>query len=351
MGKKMITIGIALWWICILFPAPVKSAPSNPDKERLLLYQGMEAITGIPWFYLAAVDQYERNLRRLHKDRPEEKGLIAIDIPPRRWSGPFNPDPEDTVPASIRFFGGIGRDADGDGKADPDNDMDALYSFARHLAEFGHSRDDIRMGLWKYYRHPAAVDIITHMARIYETFGSLDLKEHHFPIPLHYNYTYRSTWGDRRGWGGLRIHEGTDIFADYGTPVLATCYGYVELMGWNQYGGWRVGIRDLHNNYHYYGHLNGFNKEIKQGDVVKPGTVIGYVGSSGYGPPGTAGKFPPHLHFGLYTFNGSTTYSVDPYPRLHAWERETRERLQKQQKQRQKASPGWLPVPTQAVPR
>ena len=171
---------------------------------------------------------------RLNKDLPE-KGLIAIDIPPRRWSGPFNPDPEDTVPASIRFFGGIGRDADGDGKADPDNDMDALYSFARHLAEFGHSRDDIRMGLWKYYRHPAAVDIITHMARIYETFGSLDLKEHHFPIPLHYNYTYRSTWGDRRGWGGLTSRRNRHL-CGLRPPVLSTCYGYVELMGWNRYG-------------------------------------------------------------------------------------------------------------------
>jgi len=275
MGKKILTSWITLCLVLVAFRIPAEAAPSNPERERLLLYQGMEAITGVPWPYLAAVDQYERNLRRLNKDLPEEKGLIAIHIPPRRWSGPFNPDPEDKVPASIQFFGGMGRDADGDGKADPENDLDALYSFARYLAGFGRTRDDIRIGLWKYYRHPVAVDIITHMARIYETMGKLDLEEHHFPIPLHYNYTYRSTWGDRRGWGGLRIHEGTDIFADYGTPVLSTCYGYVELMGWNRYGGWRIGIRDLHNNYHYYGHLNGFNKEIKQGDVVKPGTVIG----------------------------------------------------------------------------
>ena len=105
MGKKILTSWITLCLVLIAFRIPAEAAPSNPERERLLLYQGMEAITGIPWPYLAAVDQYERNLRRLNKDLPEEKGLIAIHIPPRRWSGPFNPDPEDKVPASIRFSG------------------------------------------------------------------------------------------------------------------------------------------------------------------------------------------------------------------------------------------------------
>ncbi|NEU03096.1 peptidase M23, partial [Escherichia coli] len=49
--------------------------------------------------------------------------------------------------------------------------------------------------------------------------------------------------------------------------------------------------------------------------------VIGSVGSSGYGPPGTAGKFPPHLHYGMYKDNGRTEWSFDPYPHLRAWER------------------------------
>lgn len=142
-----------------------------------------------------------------------------------------------------------------------------------------------------------------------------------FPIPQRYEYSYKSSWGDRRGFGGARIHEGTDIFAHYGTPVVSTCYGYVELMGWNRYGGWRIGLRDTKNNYHYFAHLNYFRKGLKQGDIVKPGEVIGAVDSSGYGPPGTSGKFPPHLHFGLYSFNGRSTYSFDPYPRLKMWER------------------------------
>lgn len=68
--------------------------------------------------------------------------------------------------------------------------------------------------------------------------------------------------------------------------------------------------------------------QIKQkpGQIVEPGQLIGSVGSSGYGPPGTAGKFPPHLHYGLYKDNGRTEWSFDPYPHLKAWERAERKR-------------------------
>ncbi|WP_373370365.1 M23 family metallopeptidase [Alkalicoccobacillus plakortidis] len=120
-------------------------------------------------------------------------------------------------------------------------------------------------------------------------------------------------------WGGRRIHEGTDLFAGYGVPIQSTSYGTVELIGWNNYGGWRVGIRDLDNIYHYYAHLSGFEKGLEKGDVVKPGQVVGYCGSSGYGKPGTQGKFPPHLHYGMYRDNGVTEWSFDPYPLLKSW--------------------------------
>jgi peptidoglycan LD-endopeptidase LytH len=53
------------------------------------------------------------------------------------------------------------------------------------------------------------------------------------------------------------------------------------------------------------------------------------VGSSGYGPPGTSGKFPPHLHYGMYKDNGFTEWSFDPYPHLKMWERQERLKAQK----------------------
>lgn len=288
-------------------------------QERKLLFERMESLTMVPWYYLAAMDQYERSIHK--QKRREKENIIAIQVDPSKWTGLLNPDIEDTNPISISLFSGIGRDGDGDGLASLQSDLDVLYSIAMTLSEYGTTEDDIRIALWEYYQQDKTVRIITEVARVFQRYQTLDLHKKTFPIPRGHRYTYHSTWGDKRGWGGRRIHEGTDIFASYGTPVRSTCYGYVEVVGWNKYGGWRVGVRDINNIYHYFAHLSGFNKGIKVGSIVEPGQILGYVGSSGYGKPGTSGKFPAHLHFGLYKFNGKTEWAFDPYPYLRQWER------------------------------
>lgn len=317
--------------LCVVFlvTAHTQTVPAkerDPLAEREETFRRMGHLSGIPWTYLAAIDQYERSTRNARGDLPDsdETETVAIRLPPRIWAGALNPLPTDTRPETILFFGGIGMDGDGDGKADRESGTDALVSVVRYLQTYGTDELSVRTGLWELYRHPVAVDVITHVAKIYERFDTMDLDERHFPVSLQHNYTYRSTWGARRGWGGRRIHEGTDIFAHYGTPVYSTSYGYVEMKGWNKYGGWRIGIRDLHNNYHYYAHLGRYADGIEKGTIVKPGDRLGVVGSSGYGPPGTSGKFAPHLHYGMYKFDGRTTWSFDPYPYLRRWERKTR---------------------------
>jgi murein DD-endopeptidase MepM/ murein hydrolase activator NlpD len=298
--------------------------------ERKDLFDKISMLTGIPWQYLAAVDQYERALSIARpKKRPPRNGLIAIYFPELDWVGLLNPDHEDTDAASIQFFDGMGKDGSGDGLADRANDLDVLYTMAAIMLRHGMTIDDIRIGLWEHYQNARSVERIDQFAKIYARFDTLDLHEHAFPLPLRSDYSYRSTWGASRSYGGYRIHEGTDLFAGYGVPVRSTSYGIIEVMGWNRYGGWRVGIRDLNNVYHYYAHLSGYNKEVKQGDIVTPGQVIGWVGSSGYGKPGTQGRFPPHLHFGLYRDSGLTEWSFDPYPYLRIWEREERKRSRK----------------------
>jgi len=296
---------------------------------RMHLYERIGLATGMPWYMIAAVDQYERTLSRARPDaRPvDQDALSGVYIPPKQWAGPTNPDENDTHPVSIRFFGGIGRDFSGDGRADRDSDDDKLYSVARLIAKYGTSSDDFAIGLWEYYHHTRAVQRVQQFAKIYATFERLDLDEHVFPLPPGTRYSYRSTWGTRRSWGGVRIHEGTDIFAPYGTPVRSTCYGIVEIKGWNKYGGWRIGIRDLDNLYHYYAHLSGYDKNLKPGDIVRPGQVIGWVGNSGYGKPGTQGKFPPHLHYGIYRDRGWVEWAFDPYPLLKKWEKEEKKAL------------------------
>lgn len=302
----------------LFFHFPVL-AKSDDLEERKSLFERMESLTQVPWHYLAAIDQFERSIRK--PNQTGKKRLLSIRIPASKWTGLLNPDDKDSNPTSISFFSGIGKDGNGDGMASMDDDLDQLYSFAHYLSQYGTTVEDIRIGLWEYYHDQKTVQVIDHIAQIINKYQSLDLNKKVFPIPRQYDYSYRPSWGDPRGWGGKRIHEGNDIFAGYGTPVRSTCYGYVEVMGWNNYGGWRVGIRDINNVYHYYAHLSGYNKKFKVGSIVEPGTVIGYVGSSGYGKPGTSGRFVPHLHFGMYIYNGRVEWAFDPYPFLRQWER------------------------------
>ncbi|KGX89639.1 peptidase M23 [Pontibacillus halophilus JSM 076056 = DSM 19796] len=317
---------------CALFIVPYTamaaedSTEKNEYEERMSLYKSIQSVTHVPWTFLAAVDQYEKHIHKEHASNQ----FISITIPIERWAGPTNPSShhaqeEDT----ISIFNGLGKDGDGDGIADQTNDLDILYTMASYLSGYGTTDQDLKIAVWNYYQRDLSVQAISNNAKVFETFQTVELTEHRFPVPLSYNYSYRSTWGDARGFGGRRIHEGTDIFANYGVPVRATAYGVVEMKGWNRYGGWRIGIRDTSNTYHYFAHLNGFEKGVKPGQVVKPGDVVGYVGATGYGPPGTSGKFPPHLHYGMYRDNGHSEWSYDPYPHLRAWERETRKLLQK----------------------
>lgn len=303
-----------------------KTQTENIYNERLALYKKMEALTQISWYYIGAIDQYERSVRRARRDLPKEEGLIGIYFSPRQWVGPLNPKLDDKNANTIKLFGGFGLDGDDDGLADRNNDEDVLYTIVHYISSYGFDKRNIKIALWDYYQRDKAVGIIMNNARLYDQYGLGIDSIHAFPVPLKWNYSYRSTWGDRRGWGGIRIHEGTDIFAGYGTPVRSTSFGVIELKGWNKYGGWRVGIRDMNNNYHYYAHLSGFEGKLRAGQIVEAGQVIGYVGSSGYGPPGTSGKFPPHLHYGIYKDNGLTEWSFDPYPSLRTWERQERQR-------------------------
>ncbi len=315
---------IILLLLTILYMPSVHANEAKDDSAaRLALYKQTETLTGIPWYYLAGIDQFERSLRLSDNDGPPITTNISIQFSDEKWSGTTNPNAQDSVPESIQFFDGIGIDGNGDGIASRDSDEDLLMSMAELLSAYGYDREHFKIGLWKYYHSDRVVSIIMNDTRLFEKYGALDLQKKVFPVPTNYNHSYRDTWAMARGWGGRRSHEGTDIFADYGTPVLSTCYGVVEMKGWNKFGGWRIGIRDINNTYHYYAHLNSFAENIAIGDIVEPGQTVGSVGSSGYGPKGTSGKFPPHLHYGMYKARMTSEWAFNPYPFLQKWERES----------------------------
>ncbi len=112
-------------------------------------------------------------------------------------------------------------------------------------------------------------------------------------------------------WRQVGVHEGTDISAEKGTPVLSATEGTVEAVGWTFYSGDRVGVRGADGNYYFYAHLSAFAPGIGVGARVEPGTVLGLVGNTGYGDPGHEDEFPPHLHFGIQAADW-----INPYPLL-----------------------------------
>ncbi len=114
-----------------------------------------------------------------------------------------------------------------------------------------------------------------------------------FPVVATGNSAIQSYWGASRD-GGHRSHEGIDIFAKRGTPVVAVTSGYVTSTGDKGLGGKQVWLRDQkRGNSLYYAHLDSII--ATPGMKVKSGDTLGLVGNSG-----NARTTPPHLHFGIY---------------------------------------------------
>lgn len=114
-----------------------------------------------------------------------------------------------------------------------------------------------------------------------------------FPVLGGKNTTIQSLWGAIRD-GGKRNHEGIDIFAPRGTPVIAVTDGRITSSGEKGLGGKQVWLRDSRRGQSlYYAHLDSIaplgNRKVKAGDT------LGFVGNTG-----NARTTPPHLHFGIY---------------------------------------------------
>nr|NNM90306.1 M23 family metallopeptidase [Bacilli bacterium] len=304
----------------ITMTTPSLVSPSTSTVE--MFYHQSAKAYGIAWSWLAALDMYSKTTAKRTRHISSQSSLPkGFTLSPYAWQGIANPIQNDHDPKTIALFSGYGKDVDKDGLANPASEADRIASLAHWLRHQGTSNTGVRRVLWDYYQDDLIVERITGFESVIHHFNRISLTERAFPVIKRASYSYRDTWGDGRSFGGRRMHEGTDIFAPYGTPVLSACYGYVDLIGWNRLGGWRIGLRSVDNHYFYYAHLSSFAKGIRAKTIVQPGQVIGYVGSSGYGRPGTSGKFPPHLHFGIYHDTGVHEWAFDPYPSLKRWEK------------------------------
>ncbi|MCH4822197.1 M23 family metallopeptidase [Gramella lutea] len=141
-------------------------------------------------------------------------------------------------------------------------------------------------GLYKIIFQPEIEAHTRFSIRIFKSPG------YSFPVLNGKNADIGSYWGDIRD-GGRRNHEGIDIFAERGTPVIAATSGRIRFTGVKGLGGKQVWLRDVKRRQSlYYAHLDSIKPDLNS---VDRGDTLGFVGNTG-----NAKTTPPHLHFGIY---------------------------------------------------
>lgn len=147
---------------------------------------------------------------------------------------------------------------------------------------------DLLVGAWHYRHQPKAMVV---------------------PVEGLASTALSSTWHAPRSGG--RRHEGADLFAKKGTPVVSAVNGQVWRIGHDRLGGQVVWVLGEGRTLYYYAHLDAFADGLRVGDHVKRGDVLGAVGNTG-----NARTTPPHLHFGMYRVGWKGLRAVDPVPPL-----------------------------------
>ncbi len=122
--------------------------------------------------------------------------------------------------------------------------------------------------------------------------------------PVNGAVAFTDTWGATRSGG--RSHEGVDMIAARGTPLVAIETGTVKRMGNGGLGGITVTMTGAGGDEYYYAHLDGWAAGLSVGQAVSVGDLLGYVGNTG-----NAQYTVPHLHFEYHPGGGS---AVNPYP-------------------------------------
>jgi len=142
-------------------------------------------------------------------------------------------------------------------------------------------------------------------------FSSLSQRNLTFPLEGLTLGKTRDTFNEDRG---THIHEAVDILAPRNTHIIAVEDGTIAKLWFSKYGGNTIYQFDPSKQYaYYYAHLERYADGLKEGDHVKRGQLIGYVGTSGNAPPDT-----PHLHFTIFKLSAEKVWwkgtAINPYP-------------------------------------
>lgn len=190
-----------------------------------------------------------------------------------------------------------------------------MNSLAEKLTEGGCSMEELTEGMKYYDYYLEAYDaVLGGMVGEYEIECEDESGEKqwekryglkaYFPLAKGFAYTHYDDFGAGRSYGYDRKHLGHDMMGQTGVPIIAVESGTVEAIGWNQYGGWRIGIRSFDGKrYYYYAHLRQnypYAEGLEEGSVVTAGDVIGYMGRTGYSATENTNNIDvTHLHWGL----------------------------------------------------
>lgn len=131
-----------------------------------------------------------------------------------------------------------------------------------------------------------------------------------YSFPVAGKHSFSDDWGAPRQDTGR--HEGNDVFAEFGTPIVAVADGRLYRVGTRKVPGNRVWLRDHQGHRFFYAHLSDFAASAFNGAQVHAGEVIGFVGSTG-----DAEQTPPHLHFEVHLPDST---AIDPFRFLTKWD-------------------------------
>ena len=200
-----------------------------------------------------------------------------------------------------------------------EEDYAAYLAYEMVVKGFDLSREQkVNRNVWNQIKKVQGSKVYEELYSYYRSIFS-DLM--YFPIPNQASgeeyVTFENSWGAQRTYGGNRLHEGTDIMTSNNVrgyfPIISVSDGVIEKKGWLPQGGYRIGVRAPSGTYFYYAHLYNYAPDLEEGDEVKAGQLLGFMGDSGYGEEGTVGQFDVHLHFGIYLNFNEDEISVNSY--------------------------------------
>lgn len=284
-----------------------KTIPS----EYIPVYMEAEDRYHVPWNIIAAIHKVETDFSRdLSKSSVGaighmqfmKKSWIGWSYPGGTALGDLDiPDYILTDPQMIAKYGGYGVDADGDGKADPMNLKDAIFSAANYLSQNGAADGKYEDSVYAYNHSKFYVEQVMNLAARFVDgipTGSVPVVIDDTAWPLPDGMYVTSLFGER--WG--KLHKGIDLAAagnTSGKKIVAFAPGKVIYSGLRGSYGYAVIIDHGKGVQTLYAHM--IRKGIAVGKNVQAGTVIGNAGNTG-------NSFGAHLHFEIH-INGKP---VDP---------------------------------------